>query len=95
MHKIFYNLRPLYLKENFVLLKDIHHHNTRSSGYNFFVTNCQGVESSTFYYTGIKDWTSLSEWLKQMEIPQKFKIALKKYLIEYCSATEEDTFLFY
>ena len=88
VRKIFYNLFPLYLK-------DIHHHNTRSSGYNFFVPNCQGIESSTFYYTGIKDWNSLPEWLKQMENPQKFKIALKKYLIEHCSATEEDIFLFY
>ena len=31
VHKIFKNLRPLYLQENFVALKDVHQHNTRSS----------------------------------------------------------------
>ena len=95
VHKIFYNLCPSYLQENFVPLRDVHHHNTRSSGYNFLVPNCKGVEDSTFYYTGIKDWNSLPEWLKQIESPQKFKIALKKYLIEYCCAAEQEIFLYY
>ena len=95
VHKIFYNLCPSYLQENFVPLRDVHHYNTRSSGYNFLVPNCKGVEDSTFYYTGIKDWNSLPEWLKQIESPQKFKIALKKYLIEYCCAAEQEIFLYY
>ena len=95
VHKIFYNLCPSYLQENFVPLIDVHHHNTRSSGYNFLVPNCKGVEDSTLYYIGIKDWNSLPEWLKQIESPQKFKIALKKYLIEYCCATKQKIFLYY
>ena len=48
VHKIFYNLCPSYLQENFVPLRDAHHHNTRC--YNFLVPNCKGVEDSTFYY---------------------------------------------
>ena len=84
VHKIFNNLCPLYLQENFVASKHVHHHNTISSGYNFLVPNCKGVEDPTFYYTGIKAWNSLPEWLKQTGSPQKFKIALKKYLTESC-----------
>ena len=34
-------------------------------------------------------------WLKQIESLQKFKIALEKYLIEYCCATEQEIFLYY
>ena len=37
VHKIFYNLCPSYLQENFVPLRDVQHHNTRSSGYKFLV----------------------------------------------------------
>ena len=37
VHKIFYNLCPSYLQENFVPLRDVHHHNTRSSCYSFLV----------------------------------------------------------
>ena len=70
---IFYNLCPSYLQKNVVPLRDVHHHNTRSGGYNFLVPNCPGVEDSTFHYTGIKDWNSLYEWLKHIESPQKFK----------------------
>ena len=42
-------------------LCNFHHHNTRSNGYNFLVPNCEGVEDSTFYYIGIKDWNSPTE----------------------------------
>lgn len=95
VHKIFYNLCPSYLKENFVPLKEVHHHNTRSSGYNFLVPRCQGIDSSTFYYNGIKDWNSLPDWLKQIESSQRFKVALKQHLIQHGQATDQNSFLFY
>ena len=48
VHKIFYNLSPSYLKENFVPFKDVYQYNARSSGYNFLVPHCHGVDYSTF-----------------------------------------------
>ena len=54
------------------------------------------VDSSTFYYAGIMDWNSLPEWLKELEKPNRFKIALKKFLIEHHHETElEEFFLLY
>ena len=82
MHKIFYNLCPAFMKENFVPLSEVHQHNTRSRGYNFSVPVCLSVDNTTFYHTGIKDWNSLPQWLKEKEKPQRFKQSLKKFLIE-------------
>ena len=52
------------LTENFVPLNDVHQYNTRSSRYNFLVPHCRGVDKSTFYYTGIIDWSSIQERFK-------------------------------
>ena len=57
--------------------------NTRGSRYNFLVPHCRSVDSFTFYYAGIMDWNSLPEWLKSLEKPHRFKIALKKFFIEH------------
>ena len=73
------NLSPQYLKENFVPLNDVHQYNTRGSRYNVLVPHCRSVDSSTFYYAGIMDWNSLPEWLKELEKPNRFKIALKRF----------------
>ena len=40
VHKIFYNLCPTHLKEDFVQLNAVHLHDTRSSRYNFLVPHC-------------------------------------------------------
>ena len=88
VHKIFYNLCPTYLKENFVRLNAVHLHVTISSRYNFLVPHCRSVEHSTFYYRGIADWNSLPDWLKELEKPHGFKASLKKYLIEHHQETE-------
>ena len=90
--RCFYNLCPQYLKKNFVPLNDVHQYNTRCSRYNFLVPHCRSVDSSTFYYAGIIDWNSLSEWLKELEKPHRFKIALKKFLIEHHHETELEGF---
>ena len=79
VHKIFYDLRPTYQKENVVPLKDVHQFCTRYSRYNFLVPHCQNLDKSTFTYAGIADWNSLPECLKDIEKPQRFKVALKKF----------------
>ena len=95
VHKIFYNLCPTYLKENFVRLNAVHLHDTRSSRYNFLVPHYRSVEHSTFYYRGIADWNSLPDWLKEIEKPRGFKASLKKYLTEHHQETEIGDFFFY
>ena len=95
VHKIFYNLCPTYMKENFVPLSEVHQHNTRSRGYNFSVPLCRSVDNTTFYHTGIKDWNSLPQWLKEQEKPQRFKQSLKMFLIEQFRKTEQNDVLFY
>ena len=95
MHKIFYNLCPTYMKETFVPLSEVHQHNTRSRGYNFSVPLCRSVDNTTFYHTGIKDWNSLPQWLKEQKKPKRFKQSLKKFLIEQCRETEQNDVLFY
>ena len=95
VHKIVYSLCPTYMKENFVPLSEVHQHNTRSRGYNFSIPLCRSVDNTTFYHTGIKDWNSLPQWLKEQEKPQRFKQSLKKFLIEQFRETEQNDVLFY
>ena len=77
MHKIFYEMCPTYLKDNYVPLKDEHQFCTRSSCYNFLVPHCRSLDNFTFTYTGIADWNPLPECLRAIEKPQRFKVALK------------------
>ena len=89
VHKIFYDLcPPTCLEENSVPLKDVHQSGTRSSCYNFLVPHCQNLDTSTFTYKGIADWNSLPECLKAIEKPQRFKVALNKYLMKSYLETE-------
>ena len=87
VHKIFYDLCPTNLKENFFPLKDVHQYCTRSSHYNALVPHCQNLDKSTVTYVGIADWNSLLECLKAIEKPQRFKVALI-YLMKYFQETE-------
>ena len=75
-------------------LNGMNNYNTRSSRYNFLVLHCRGVDNSTFYYRGIIDWNSIPEWLKEVENPHRFKIALKKFLIEQHHENELDDFFY-
>ena len=82
VYKIFYDLCPSHLKENFVPLKDVHQYCTRSSRYSFLVPHCQNLDKSTFFYAGIVDWNFLHECLKAIEKLQSFKIALKTHFMK-------------
>ena len=84
-----------YLKECFVLLKDVHQYCTRSSHYNFLAPHCQNLDKFTFTYAGIADWNSHPECLKAIKKPQRFKVAFKKILMKNFQETELCDFLFY
>ena len=53
VHKVFYDLCPTYLKENFVPLKDVHQYCSRSSHYNFLVPHCQNL---TNLHLPMQEW---------------------------------------
>jgi hypothetical protein len=62
--------------------KKLSSHSTRSSSMNFNIPSIKGCESTTFYYSGIKDWNSLSESVKNCNNKNRFKTNGKKYLME-------------
>ncbi len=85
-HKIFYNLAPEYLQENFVKTRNRLQH-TRSSQWNFNVPNVKENESNTFYFNKTKGWNSLPNDLKNCENIHTYKKGVKSYLLQ--TATEE------
>ena len=53
---------------------------TRSSNSNFYIPPIKGGESTTFFYSGIQDWNSLSDPIKSCN--NSFKINVKTFLME-------------
>ena len=85
----------LIFKKELCPLNDVQQYNTRGVRYNSLVPHRRSVDSSTFYYARIIDWNSLPEWLKELEKPHRFNIALKKFLIEHHHETELEEILYY
>ena len=56
MHKIFYDLSPTYVKENFVPFKLFINIVQSPVIITFLVPNCQNLDKSTFTYAGIVEW---------------------------------------
>ena len=67
VHKIVNNKGPSYMKEHFLNVSEIHKYQTRSNEHNFFISQCQGPKSQTFYYSAIKDWNDLPDHLKGIQ----------------------------
>ena len=80
VYNIFNNKCLDYMHKNFT--KKWSSHSTRSSSMNFNIPSIKGCESTTFYYSGIKDWNSLSESVKNCNNKNRFKTNGKKYLME-------------
>ena len=62
---------------------------------NFNIPSIKGCESTTFYYSGIKDWNSLPESVKNCNNKNRFKTNVKKYLMEKLKKTVTKVSLFY
>ena len=80
VYKIFNETGPSYLSEHFIKFSDVNHYLTRGSTENFIVPSVSGVASTTFYYSGIKDWKSLTSDVKQKCTFNGFKSAARQYL---------------
>ena len=95
VHDIYYNSSPGYLQSNFAKVSAVHRYNTRSSNFNFYVPNVTGLQSSTFYYSGINLWNSLPNDLKCIPIKSDFKPKLKQFLSTEMSRIESQVFYYY
>ena len=93
VYNIFNNKCLDYMHKNFT--KKLSSHSTRSSSMNFNIPSIKGCESTTFYYSGIKDWNSLSESVKNCNNKNRFKTNVKKYLIEKLKNSYQSKFIFY
>ena len=95
VHKIVNNKGPAYMKEHFLNVNEIHKYQTRSNEHNFFISQCQGPKSQTFYYSAIKDWNDLHDHLKGIQNNGKFKAELKKFLHSHNHSKDQDDYLYY
>ena len=95
VHKIFNETGPSYLSEHFIKVSDVHHHFTRGSIENFIVTSVNDVAATTFYYSGIKDWNTLSLDVKQKCTFIGFKSAARQYHRSQLQLMESDTYVYY
>ena len=55
----------------------------------------KGGESTTFFYSGIKDWNSLPDPIKSCNNKNSFKINVKKYLMEGLGSSFHSESLFF
>ena len=64
---------------------------------NYSIPSIKGCESTTFYYSGIKDsdWNSLPESVKNCNNKNRFKTNVKKYLMEKLKNNYQSEFIFY
>ena len=67
---------------------------TRSSSMNFNIPSIKVCESATFYYSGIKNWNSLPESVKNCNNKNRFKTNVKKYM-EKLKNSYQSEFIFY
>ena len=74
-------LAPKYLMVNFKSISDAHSYNTRGSEYNYCISKDLARSQTSFSYTAIKSWNSLSSSLKSITNLGLFKRKLKDALL--------------
>jgi len=87
--KIYHNMSPDYLRENFKKTSEVHRYNTRGSHFNFIIPKVRGqYGSNTFQFTAVKEWNSLPSHIKSIDIFSGFKIEVKSYLAQLARQRE-------
>ena len=81
LFRIRHDLAPRYLSHGFITVSDTHHHQTRSSSFNYLLSKDWSMAPSSFHCTSIRLWNSLPNELKQIEVLRVFKQKLKMYLL--------------
>ena len=93
IYNILNNKCPDYMHK--IVTKELSSHSTRSSSMNYSILSIKGCESTTFYYSGIKDWNSLPESVKNCNNKNRFKTNVKKYFMEKLKNSYQSEFIFY
>ena len=81
LFRIRHKLAPSYLLPNFKLISSAHSYNTRGSTNNFHISRDLSLFPTGFAFTAIKQWNSLPEDIKSIDVFQVFKKKLRQLLI--------------
>ena len=79
--KIYHDEAPEYLISNFRKLSNIHRYSTRGSATNFILLKVKGQACNSFFFTGIKEWNSLPNYIKASKTHVQFKKAVKSHFL--------------
>jgi hypothetical protein len=75
--------------------RNISLYGTRSSKSNFYIPPIKGGKSTTFFYSGIKDWNSLPDPIKSCNNKNSFKFNVKIFLMGGLGSSFHSEFIFY
>ena len=81
LFRIRHKLAPSYLLPNFKLISSAHSYNTRGSSNNSHLSRDLSLFPTGFAFTAIKQWNSLPEDIKSIDVFQVFKKKLRQLLI--------------
>ena len=95
VHRIFNNLAPPYMSEDFTLVSEIHSHCTRSSVNCFYHPKVASNAMKSFFYTGIKAWNGLPNSIKIVQNRNIFKVLVKKHIMSNLVKVESEGYKFY
>ena len=92
MYKIYNNISPSYLFENFG--QQEHNHNTRGSFKSYQIPQCKSQGKNGFKYTAIVLWNNLNQEIKNAKSYTNFKNSVKKLQWSTIDKVNNDVFLY-
>jgi len=96
VYKIFNNIAPSYMHNNFTKCSNIHSHGTRSNDKDdYHVHPVDTFTSKSFYHNAIKDWNNLPKNIRCTKSKNTFKKLVKKHLLEEMEKVEKQEYLYY
>ena len=94
--KIYNDQCPLYSKENFLKISDTQASTrTRASTNNFFLPRVKNQAVNSFYFSGIKEWNSLPNNVKEKTDLETFKLSVKDHFLIELQNKESCHFVYY
>ena len=89
VHDIYWDISPNYFRGYFTRVSDSHNHRTRASDHNINLLRFRTLMGKcTLAYTGAVAWNSLPAPIKSMDSKNRFKSAVRKWLMANQSAPE-------
>ena len=96
MYRVLDGKAPKYLSDSFVMTRDIHTHNTRSSHSSLVIPHYGSHGNNSFYISGAKLWNSLPvSIIKSSQNLNVFKSKVKCIMYDRLFSTENSDFIYY